>query len=145
MGHPRDLVEAGRQARREGRLEEALALYESAASAYRSSDDVLALAHTVRHVGDIHLQGARPELAEPLHREALALYRRYPDPPPLDLANAIRPLAILEERAGRVDEARRLWTEARDLYQACGVAEGVAESGRRLAALGRSGPSGTRE
>jgi tetratricopeptide (TPR) repeat protein len=137
------LVDAGYRARSEGRLEEALSLYERAAAAFRTADDPLRLAHTVRHVGDIHRQAGRPELAEPLHREALAIYRRQPNPPRLDLANAIRPLAILEERAGRMEEARRLWTEARDLYAACGVAEGAAESSRRLAGLGNApaGPS----
>jgi len=54
-------------------------------------------------------------------------------------------LAILEERAGRVDEARRLWTEARDLHEARGVTEGAAESALRLAALCRPGPPGARE
>ena len=135
MAHARILVEAGYRARREGRLDEALTLYEEAAAEYRSSGEALALAHTVRHVGDIHRQAGRLELAEPHYREALALYRNHPNPPRLDLANAIRPLAILEERAGRADEARRLWTEARELYEAGGVAEGTAESSRRLAGL----------
>lgn len=132
---PETWVDAGRRARREGRLEEALSLYERAAAAYREGGDSLRLAHTVRHVGDIQRQAGRPELAEPRHREALDLYRRHPNPPRLDLANAIRPLAILEERAGRTEEARRLWTEARELYTACGIAEGAAESSRRLEAL----------
>jgi tetratricopeptide (TPR) repeat protein len=130
-----ELIEAGRRARREGRLEEALSCYKRAAATYRTGSDPLRLAHTVRHVGDIHRQAGRPELAEPLHREALAIYRNHPGAPPLDLANAIRPLALLEERAGRTDEARRLWAEARDLYEACGVTEGAAESTSRLAAL----------
>src|SRR5258705_82111 len=54
----------------------------------------------------------------------------------LDLANAIRPLAILREDAGAVEEAKRLWTEARDLYAAVDVAPGVAECSSRLARLG---------
>jgi tetratricopeptide (TPR) repeat protein len=141
MANADELVKAGRRARREGRPEDALSFYERAAAAYRTSGDSLRLAHTLRHVGDIHRQAGRPELAEPFHREALALYRCHPDPPRLGLANAIRPLAILEERAGRVDAARRLWAEARDLYEACGVTEGVAESSRRLAALAGSPPA----
>jgi tetratricopeptide (TPR) repeat protein len=130
-----ELVEAGRRARREGRLEEALSSYERAAAVYRTGRDPLRLAHTVRHVGDIHRQAGRPEIAEPFHREALAIYRSHPSPPPLEVANAIRPLAILEERAGRTDEALRLWAEARELYEASGVTEGAAESARHLAAL----------
>jgi tetratricopeptide (TPR) repeat protein len=145
MPNAEELVEAGRRARREGRLEEALSFYERAAVAYRSGGDSLRLAHTIRHAGDIHRQAGRPDLAEPLHREALALYRSQPDPPRLDLANAIRPLALLEERAGRSGEARRLWAEARELYAACGVTDGVAESSRRLAALGEGPAPPSRE
>jgi hypothetical protein len=122
-----------------------LSFYEQAAAAFRTGDDPLRLAHTMRHVGDIHRQAGRPEVAEPLHREAVEIYRRHPNPPRLDLANAIRPLAILEERAGRVEEARRLWTEARDLYTACGVAEGAEESSRRLEGLGSAPADSTRE
>jgi tetratricopeptide (TPR) repeat protein len=139
------LVDAGYRARREGRIDDALSFYERAAAALRLGGDPLRLAHTVRHVGDIHRQAGRLEMAEPLHREALAIYRQHADPPRLDLANAIRPLAILEERAGRVEEARRLWAEARDLYAACGVAEGEAECTRRLAGLGSAPGSPARE
>jgi hypothetical protein len=53
----------------------------------------------------------------------------------LDLANAIRGFAILCGDAGRTEEARQLWMEARDLYAAVGVKEGVRESSRWLAHL----------
>ena len=68
---------------------------------------------------------------------AVALYRSHERTLPLDLANAIRPLAILKDDAGEVEEARRLWEEARDLYAAVNVREGVAESSARLARLSR--------
>ena len=55
--------------------------------------------------------------------------------PPLDVANAVRPLAILSEEAGDTEAARRLWEEARDLYEACGVQAGVDECSERLARL----------
>ena len=46
-------------------------------------------------------------------------------------------LRFAKESAGDVEEARRLWTEARDRYEAVGVQEGVAESAAKLAQLGR--------
>jgi len=76
-------------------------------------------------------------LAEPCYYEALALYRSHKKPPPLDLANAIRPLAILKDDAGEVEDAKRLWEEARNLYAEADVREGVAESAARLARLSR--------
>ena len=113
----------------------ALALYEEAVALCRKEGDALMLAHTVRHVGDIYQEGGRDDLAEPCYDEALSIYRRDNETLPLDLANTIRPFALLKENAGEVEEAKRLWAEARDLYAVANVAQGVAESSRRLARL----------
>jgi tetratricopeptide (TPR) repeat protein len=118
-----------------GNREAALPLYEEAVALCRKDDDLLALAHTVRHVGDIDREAGRADVAEPCYLEALAIYRGHAQTEPLDLANAIRPLAILRDEAGAVEEAKRLWTEARDLYAAVKVAPGVAECSARLARL----------
>jgi tetratricopeptide (TPR) repeat protein len=113
----------------------ALTPYEEAVSLCRENHDPLLLAHTVRHLGDIHLDAERFNLAEPCYHEALALYRSRQQTNRLDLANAIRPLAILMERTGHTHEAIKLWTEAKELYQACHVRAGVQESSRRLTEL----------
>ena len=140
-GVQRELVRAlkglGQIERDLGRGDAARPLYEEAVAICRDEGDPLALAHTVRHLGDIHQDAGRVELAEPCYHEALALYRSHKKPPSLDLANAIRPLAILKDAAGDVEEAKRLWEEARDLYAAVDVREGVAESAARLARLSR--------
>jgi tetratricopeptide (TPR) repeat protein len=114
-------------------------LYEEAVALCREHGDALMLAHTVRHLGDIHRVAGRADLAEPCYHEALALYRQDDRTPPLDLANAIRPLAILKDDAAEVEEAKRLWEEARDLYAAVNIPEGVAESSARLAQLADRG------
>lgn len=85
-------------------------------------------APTVRHLGDNHLDGGRLELVEPCNHEALAFYRENERTAPLDVANAIRPLAILKEQNGEAEEAKLLWAEARELYAAIEVHAGVAES-----------------
>ncbi len=140
-GTRRDLVRAlkglGQIERDLNRGDAALVLYEEAVAICRGEDDALALAHTIRHLGDIHRNAGRMELAEPCYHEALAIYRNHEQTLPLDLANAIRPLAILKEQAGEAEEAIRLWTEARDLYAAVDVGAGVAESSARLARLTR--------
>ena len=63
--------------------------------------DPLLLAHTLRHLGDLHHDDGRDDLAEPLYDEALALYRAS-NAPPLDLANAIRSLAVINRHRGLV-------------------------------------------
>ena len=117
-----------------GRPGAAVPLYEEAAE-LGGAGDPLAFAHTLRHLGDALRECGDAERAEPRYREALEIYRGHRETPPLELANAIRPLAILEERAGRAEEARRLWHEARDLYAAAGVEAGFSECAARLAAL----------
>jgi tetratricopeptide (TPR) repeat protein len=117
------------------RLDTARQHYEEAAILYRAEGEALRLAHTVRHVGDILREQGRPELAGPCYREALALYRGHGQTPPLDLANAIRGLALLKDEGGEVDEARALWEEAKDLYRSVNVEPGVAECSRRIERL----------
>ncbi|MGA8027382.1 MAG: tetratricopeptide repeat protein [Bryobacteraceae bacterium] len=115
----------------------ALEHYEEAVGIYRAEGDALKLAHTVRHVGDIQREMGRADLAEPCYREALDIYRNHARTPPLDLANAIRGFALLNEQTGENDQARMLWEEARGLYSALDLPAGVAESSRRLALLDR--------
>ena len=98
-GANRDLIQALRALReverRLGRDDEALQLYEEAVAICRAEADPLLLAHTIRHLGQLHHEAARMEDAERCFREALDIYRGQENPPPLDVANAIRPLAIL--------------------------------------------------
>ncbi|MGZ8379060.1 MAG: glyoxalase superfamily protein [Gemmatirosa sp.] len=124
----RALKEAGEQARRVGDLAGARRLYERAVALQRNGDEPLELAHTIRHLGDVLHDARLPHLAEPHYKEALALYRAHPTDAPLNLANAIRSLAVLKQEIGEGDAARRLWEEASRLYQQVDVREGVAES-----------------
>ena len=75
----------------------------------------------------------------------MAIYRREPDVPPLDFANAVRSVAVHTQSLGEKDEAQRLWEEAKaryaeldDLFERLTGRRGnpgVAEADRRLAAL----------
>jgi tetratricopeptide (TPR) repeat protein len=115
-----------------GRFDAALRNYQEAADLYRARQDAVKLAHTVRHVGDILIEQGHPELAEPHYEEALTLYRAHAETPPLDLANAIRGVALLKSAADQTDESKALWQEARDLYSHLNVEAGVAECNERL-------------
>jgi len=148
MSQPRDgagrtaqeLKRLGQVERGLGHHDAALALYEQAVAICRAVDDPLLLAHTIRHVGDIHQDAGRLDLAGPCYEEALTIYRANPQTSPLDLANTVRPFALLKEQKGAVEEAARLWAEARDLYASVNVAAGVAECSARLVRLGRETP-----
>ena len=104
--------------------------YEEAVALFREVDEPLLLAHTIRHLGDVYHEQGRPDLAEPCYHEALGLYRNHEDGPSLDLAYAVRSLAVL-----RWEQTRTLWEEARGLYTAAGIEAGVKESTARVSAL----------
>jgi len=131
------LTDLGRIQRDLGHTDAALASYEEAGAVFRAHKNELKLAHTIRHVGDIHQDAKRPTAAEPHFREAIALYRAHPEAPPLELANALRPLALLQHDAGNFDEADLLWEEAKNLYSSVNVLPGVAECAGRLALIAR--------
>ncbi|HXI23534.1 MAG TPA: tetratricopeptide repeat protein [Pyrinomonadaceae bacterium] len=135
----RELIDAlkglGQIARDAGGLNQALSLYEDAVKLCREVDDALLLAHTIRHVGDIHQDMKREDLAAPCYEEALAIYRSREQTSTLDLANAVRPFALLKEHTGAIEEAKQLWSEARDLYATANVQEGVKECSRHLSIL----------
>lgn len=129
-------------------LETARRHYDEAAAIHRQRGNVLGLAHVLRHLGDIHQDAGRWDLAEPCYAEALTLYRSSRNAKRGDLANAVRSLAIQKEHAGDLDDARRLWTEARDLYASLDGPlrriflrrrpnPGVVESSEHLTRLGR--------
>ena len=138
-GSRRHLIQAlkgaGQIARDAGNLNQALSLYEDAVKLCREVDDALLLAHTIRHVGDIHQDMNQDDLAAPCYEEALEVYRSHEQTSTLDLANAVRPFALLKEHAGAIEEAKQLWAEARDLYATANVREGVKECSRHLSIL----------
>jgi tetratricopeptide (TPR) repeat protein len=135
-GNDADLVHAlmglGQIERDRGRGEAALPLYEEAVELCLALDDHPLLAHTLRHLGDLHQDAGSLSAAEAPYQQALALYRRLEATPPLELANALRPYALLRERLGDGVAALALWREARALYLVAGVIEGVEECDRHL-------------
>lgn len=126
----------GQIERDEKQIDSALSHYEEAQKIFREIGDADRVAHSVRHVGDIQRSCGRLELAEPCYKEALEIYRNSAQTRPLDLANAIRGLALLKGEKNAAHEAKLLWEEARDLYESVNVPEGVAECIQRIADLG---------
>ena len=121
-------------ARREGRLADAARDYAEAVELCRTSSDPLLLAHTVRHLGDVEMEMVQLDRARPHLEEAVSIYRSVASEP-LAFANALRSLALLNERSGGLIEAKTLWQEAHELYVRANVPPGIAESAEHVAAL----------
>jgi tetratricopeptide (TPR) repeat protein len=112
--------------------------YEEAVSILRELDTPLTLAHTIRHLGDIYTKAGRHSLAEQCCEEAVAIYRTHSNASALDVANAIRSLAVVKERLTQLDQARQLWQDAHNRYAALNVVEGTAEAAAHLSRLTRN-------
>jgi tetratricopeptide (TPR) repeat protein len=130
------IVEQARQDRMEGRLREALEGYERAAALARAANDMGQLAHAQRHAGDLHRELGQSRAAEAAASEAVAVYRQHDGDASLDLANALRVLALAHEALGQSPAAAASWREARSLYMAVGVLPGVHECDQHMAQLG---------
>ena len=113
-------------------------LYREAIVHCHGMDAPLLVAHTVRHLGDVLCDLGQLDEAADCYDEALATYRAHPGTTLLDLANALRPMALLCERLGDTPQALKLWAEARQRYADAGIEAGVAECDRHLAQAARS-------
>jgi len=111
-GNDTDLVHAlmgvGQIERDLGRGERVLPLYEEAVELCLALDDLPLLAHTLRHLGELHLDLGNLTAAPLPCEQALALYRRLEGTSALDLANAVRPCALFHGGPGYVEAARPL-------------------------------------
>lgn len=129
-----DCVIEAKSARRQGRLSDATALYEEAAESFQAEQQPARWAHALRHAAEFAVKAGN--CATGL-REARAVveYYRSCQPTTLEMANALRVLAMAEMASGEKDHAAAHWNEARDLYEDAGVADGVVEAERRVAML----------
>ena len=135
MSTATEAISQGQQARQEGNFVVARAHYAEAAKIYRDQNNVLAYAHTIRHMADIYRQESNLVDAKPLYEESLELYRSNLDTKILDLANTVRPYALLNQEQGNRELAKKLWEEARQLYGSVRVEPGVSECDVHLSKL----------
>lgn len=133
-----DWVVEAKKARREGRPSEARKLYERAAEEYRAQGDLMLWAHSLRHAAELALEEGQSDSATVISGEVIEFYRRSTPqtaPETLEMANALRVGALASEASGDKGIACARWEEAKNLYRAGGIAEGVSEAERRLSDL----------
>ena len=121
-----------RQAAAEGRAGDARNAYARAAALSRESGAPLLQAHALRHLSDLDREADHLEQALAHAEQASALYRANGKGTSPDLANALRLKGLALDGLRKPEQARTVWTEARDLYARAEVADGVAECERRL-------------
>jgi tetratricopeptide (TPR) repeat protein len=139
-GEAKSLTRQAQIARDTGNLDWALHDQTEAIILFRRIGDGAALAHALRHAGDMFVEQHQLAFATAHLREALDLYRAGTEAPPLDIANAVRSIALLAEALDEPDQARLYWAEARTRYAALdsvfdGDNAGVQEAEKHLATL----------
>ncbi len=122
----KELRQLGESARRRDR-DAARRCYEEAVAILRDCGEPQLLAHTLRHLGDVYFENGDTPLAGPCFSEALQLYHADPATPRLQLANAIRSMALYQGQVGDQSAARLLWAEAGELYRLEAIQAGVEE------------------
>lgn len=131
------LRQLGRRERSAGELEAARTLYEEAVLLCRQERHPVLLAHTLRHLGDVHREAGRSPKAETCYEEAIRIYRDQDGTRLLDLANALRSVALLREADGNGGPACECWEEARSIYAKLGADEAAEECSAHLEASSR--------
>jgi tetratricopeptide (TPR) repeat protein len=129
-----DCVIEAKSARRQGRLLDATALYEEAAESFRAEKEQARWAHALRHAAELAVRTGDCERGLREAQTVLEYYRSSP-PTTLEMANALRVVALAETAAGEKENARAHWSEARPLYMDAGVVDGVVEADRYVAAI----------
>ena len=114
------------------RAPHAEALWRESVSLLRPLNRPLELAHKLRHLADLLAETGELEEARGHCEEALTLYEAVAHASPLDVANALRRMALIEERRGDPAAARALWQRVRTAYADLGLADGVTEAEARL-------------
>ena len=129
-----DCVIEAKSARRQGRLSDATALYEEAAKSFQAEKQLARWAHALRHAAEFAIRAGDPATGLSEAQLVVDYYRSSP-PTTLEMANALRVMALAETAAGEKDSAVVHWSEARGLYRDAGVADGVLEADRHVALL----------
>jgi tetratricopeptide (TPR) repeat protein len=95
---------------------EALIRQRRAVALLRDTDDVPALANTIRQLADMLVDAGDPEEAAASITEMLGLYHDMPHVSPLDIGNALRSAALQAEAINDIDTAWIFWIQARARY-----------------------------
>ncbi|MBX2877858.1 MAG: tetratricopeptide repeat protein [Saprospiraceae bacterium] len=109
-------------------LEGAVGFCEQSVAYYQKTGIPGKMAHSTRHLADLKRELGWAEEAIQNYREAIGIYREQSDTSPGNMANALRGFGLALELVGEEEEAKAIWQETMELYQACGLQAGVDEA-----------------
>ena len=113
-------------------LKEALSWSRKSLAYYHKSGNLDKIAHCTRHMADIQSRMDLQEEAEKNYLDSISIYRALDTSFPGNLANALLGYGEMLLQIERKTDAIEAWKEAIDLYEACGIQEGVDDLTQRL-------------
>lgn len=118
-----------------GYQEESLKSYKDALSLAEEVSKPDQVAHITSHIADVEREVGSLKEAQSHYQKALEYYRANLGSHSLNRANALRGMALLKEKMVDYSDAKRLWKEAKVLYQKLKIEDGVRECASRLKKL----------
>ncbi len=102
---------------------------------YKKNGNPIKIAHSTRHLADLQFKLGLLSEAEENYRLSIKIYKEDKEGSLGNLANALRGFGLLLEACGNKKEAIDVWKEARKLYAAHNIEEGVDEANERIKLL----------
>lgn len=132
----REIEARAAEASRGGDRARAVELYvEAATKGADAGEETPGWPHAMRHAAALQRKLGELDAALTNARAVVAFYREQV-PLPLEMANALRVLALAHQARGEEESSGSCWTEARALYAQAGVDAGVHEADVRLREIG---------
>ena len=110
----------------------ALELCQQSLGYYKKATNSDKIAHSTRHIADLERHLGNNESSELNSRIAIGIYKANPETYKGDLAKALGGFGELLEKRKKIKEAISVWKEAKDLYKACNIKEGVDAINQKL-------------
>ncbi len=118
-----------------GNNKRSLESFKNALSLAEMESEEEQIAHITRHIADVECEIGDLKSSLNHYEKALKYYRSNMSKYSLNYANAIRGFAVLKEKTVDYSSARKLWKEAKSIYEKLKVETGIKECMARLKKL----------
>lgn len=115
-----------------GRNSKSLEFYKNALSLAEVESEEEQIAHITKHIADVECEIGDLKSSMSHYEKALKYYKKNVSNYSLNYANTIRGFAVLKEKMVDYSDAKRLWKEAKSIYERLKIETGIKECTSRL-------------
>lgn len=118
-----------------GSNKKSLESYKNALSLAEVDSEEEQIANITRHIADVECEIGDLKSSRSHYEKALSYYRKNVSKYSLSYANTIRGFAVLKEKMVDYSDAKKLWSEAKSIYEKLKVDTGIKECINRIKKL----------